>query len=362
MRRGIRYVPVVIAGLLVFGAAWVFEGDLPAAQVDTRYTNAASQFLTLPNGVRVHYRDEGQPDGPPVVLVHGSNASLHTWEPWVARLGDTWRIVTLDLPGHGLTGRVPGDDYSMGAYVATVRALADHLGIREFVLGGNSMGGGVAWRFALAHPERVSAMILVDAVGPWAWRDQVGPPGAQESPLAFGLLRQAWFRGIARYIDPEMLIRWGLRASFHDPAKVDDLMVGRYYAMAMREGSRAATLIRFGNLRAEAAERKPDLSALAQPTLVLWGEHDRLIPVAVGQRLATVLPNAKLIVYPDAGHIPMEEIPDPTAGDVRAFLGSLPMSRAVVESTRARAGAAPWLKRRPGAFARRGGACSHVGG
>jgi pimeloyl-ACP methyl ester carboxylesterase len=335
MRRSLRYVTAVLACLLVFGAAWVFEGDLSAAQVDARYTSAASQFLALPNGARVHFRDEGQPDGPPVVLVHGSNASLQTWEPWVARLGDTWRIVTLDLPGHGLTGRVPDDDYSMAAYVATVGAVADHLGIGQFVLGGNSMGGGVAWRFALVHPERVSALILVDAVGPWSWREQAGPPGAQESPLAFRVLRQEWFRGIARYIDPEVLIRFGLRASFHDPAKVDDAMVERYYAMAMREGSRAATLIRFGNLRAESAQAEPDLSALRQPVLVLWGEHDRLIPVAVGQRLTAALPDATLVVYADAGHLPMEEVPDRSAGDVRAFLTSLPIVRAAVEPTRA---------------------------
>jgi pimeloyl-ACP methyl ester carboxylesterase len=111
------------------------------------------------------------------MLLHGSNASLHTWEPWVALLGDEYRIVSVDLPGHRLTGRVPDDDDSMAAFVATVAAVADHLGIDRFALGGNSMGGGVTWQFALAHPERVSAMILVDAVGLRSWRE-AGPPRA----------------------------------------------------------------------------------------------------------------------------------------------------------------------------------------
>jgi pimeloyl-ACP methyl ester carboxylesterase len=231
--------------------------------------------------------------------------------------------VTLDLPGHGLTGRVPDDDYSTAAFVATVSAVADHLGLQHFALGGNSMGGGVSWQFALAHPERVSAMILVDAVGPWSWREQQGPPRGEGAPLAFRLLRQEWFRGIARRIDPEPLIGQGLRASFHDPDKVDAAMIQRYYDLAMRDGSRAATLVRFGSLRAESAQPEPDFSALTQPTLVLWGAHDNLIPVSVGERFAAVLPNAKLIVYADAGHIPMEEVADRSAADVRAFLGAL---------------------------------------
>lgn len=312
-----------LLALLLIGGVVVFEGDRPAGEIDARYTSAASQFLTLPNGARVHFRDEGRRDGMPLVLVHGSNASLQTWEPWVGLLGDTYRVITLDLPGHGLTGRVPDDDYSMAAYVATVAAVADHLGVGRFVLGGNSMGGGVTWQFALAHPERVSAMLLVDAVGLWSWREQ-GPPRGEGSPIAFRLLGQDWFRGIARNLDPKPLIKQGLEASFYDPKLVDDAMIERYYDMAMREGSRAATLIRFGSLRAAAGAPEPDLGQLEQPTLILWGEHDNLIPPEVGQKFAEVLPNAKLIVYPDAGHIPMEEVAERSAADVRAFLEGVP--------------------------------------
>jgi pimeloyl-ACP methyl ester carboxylesterase len=311
-----------LAGLLLLGGVAVFEGDLPIVEVDPRYTTDASAFAELPNGARVHYRDEGRKDGPALVLVHGSNASLQAWEPWVALLGDTWRIVSLDLPGHGLTGRVPDDDYSTGAYIATVAAIADRLGIDRFALGGNSMGGGVAWQFALAHPERVSALILVDATGLWSWREQTRPPGSG-SPLAFRLLGQDWFRGVAGNIDPGLLIGQGLRASFHDPDLVDDAMIERYRDLALREGSRTATLIRFGSLRQSAGAPEPDPSRIEQPTLILWGRHDRLIPPEVGERFAETLPNAKLVVYEDAGHLPMEEVPERSAADVRAFLSGL---------------------------------------
>jgi len=310
---------LIVLGLLMIGGVVVFERDLPAATVDARYTSEASQFLRRPDGTAVHFRDEGRRDGFPLVLLHGSNASLHTWEPWVALLGDEYRIVTLDLPGHGLTGRVPDDDYSMAAFVDTVAAVADHLGLETFALGGNSMGGGVTWQFALAHPERVSAMILVDAVGLWSWRE-AGPPRGSGSPLAFRLLGQDWFRSVAGNLDPKLLVGQGLRASFYDPSLVDDAMIDRYRDLALREGSRAATLVRFGALRAAAGAPEPDLSLLSQPALVLWGEHDALIPLEVGERFAEVLPDARLIVYPDAGHIPMEEVPERSAADVRAFL------------------------------------------
>jgi pimeloyl-ACP methyl ester carboxylesterase len=317
-----RYMILVVLGLLMIGGVVVFERDLPAAAVDARYASDASQFLPRPNGAAVHFRDEGRPDGYPLVLLHGSNASLHTWEPWVALLGDEYRIVTLDLPGHGLTGRVPDDDYSMAAFVETVAAVADHLGLEQFALGGNSMGGGATWQFALAHPERVSAMILVDAVGLWSWRE-AGPPRGSGSPLAFRLLGQDWFRGVAGRLDPKLLVGQGLRASFYDPSLVDDAMIDRYRDLALREGSRAATLARFGSFRTAAGSPEPDLSVLSQPTLVLWGEHDALIPPEVGQRFVEVLFDARLIVYPDAGHIPMEEVPERSAADVRTFLAEI---------------------------------------
>jgi len=325
-KRG-KIVLVTILGAVLLGGIWLFEGDLPAAEVDARYVSPASQFLSLPNGARVHYRDEGNHEAPVVVLLHGSNASLHTWEPWVTRLGDDWRVVTLDLPGHGLTGRVPDDNYSMAAFIDTVDAVVDHLGIQTFVLGGNSMGGGVTWHYALENPARVQGMLLVDAVGLWSWREQKGPPRGEGSPVAFRLLGQSWFRGIARNIDPKPLIKQGLRASFFDPAKADDAMVRRYYDLAMRSGSRAATLARFEGFRRAADAPEPDLAALTQPALVMWGEHDSLIPVAVGERFAEVLPNARLVVYPDAGHIPMEELPDRSASDARAFLEQVHAAR-----------------------------------
>ncbi len=307
--------------VLAIASVVLFETDFPTEEIDAKYRSEASQFLSLGDGSRIHFRDQGNSSGEAIILIHGSNASLHTWEPWVALLGDDYRVVTVDLPGHGLTGRTPADDYSTDAYVAVVKALAGHLGIKQFVLGGNSMGGGVTWRYTLAHPDDVLAMILVDASGLPQWRetDRETNDDEREAPLAFSLLRKPWFQGIARYIDPYYLVAQGLKASHFDPDFVDDNLIARYYDLSMRAGTRDATLIRFSSWQG-GPQPSWDLGSLNHPTLILWGEFDAVIPAATGQDFADVLPNAQLIVYPDVGHIPMEEVAELSAADVRQFL------------------------------------------
>jgi pimeloyl-ACP methyl ester carboxylesterase len=315
-----RFILVVLAGLLIAGTFWLFEGDLPAGVVDARYTTEASEFLTTPAGARIHYRDQG-PDGLPVVLIHGSNSSLHTWEGWVDVLGDRYRVVTLDLPGHGLTGQVPDGRYGPDAMVAAVDAVTRHLDLGEFVLGGNSMGGGITWRYALAHPERVLAMVLVDSSPPPGFRREPPPDSEGDTPLGFSLLQSAAFRAVARYLDPGYLVAQGLRAAHYDDAQVDEALIERYRDLTLREGSREAIMKRFGGPREE--ESPVDLSVLSQPTLILWGRHDTLIGVDVAEQFDDALPDSELVIYEDLGHVPMEEAPQRTAEDVRAFLESL---------------------------------------
>ena len=320
---------LLISLVVIAAAAWVFEEDMDPAVVDANYSNDQSQFLETSNGARVHFRDQGQPNGPPVLLVHGSNASLHTWEPWVRLLGDKYRVITLDLPGHGLTGAVPGNQYDASAQLNTIAALVEHLGIDKFILGGNSMGGGASWRYALQHQEQIEALVLVDASGLSQWRKEENAQHSDSQnaenngPLVFRLLRKPWFRSIAVHLDTRFLTTQGLRSAFHDKSKVTQDMIELYYQMSMRAGTRQATLSRFASYGREAgqlAHTEQDLSTLGMPTLILWGATDALTPVANGQRFANILPDAKLIVYPEVGHIPMEEIPERSAADVRAFL------------------------------------------
>lgn len=318
--------------LLILAGFWLFESDFDPARVDAKYSNAASAFFIDSEGARIHYRDQGNANGEPIVLVHGSNASLHTWEPWIRFIGERYRVITLDLPAHGLTGAVPNENYDSAAQLTTVNRLVSYLNIPRFVLGGNSMGGGVSWRYALAYPEQVSALVLIDASGLWSWRDddkaqasdaKNSPQNApqKEGPLVFRLLQQKWFRSIAGFLDTRFLTQQGLRAAFHDESLVTDEMVDLYYNMSMRAGTREATLARFTRLRnGSTPVTEADLATLTMPTLILWGETDALIPPSAGERFASTLPNSQLIVYPQVGHLPMEEIPEQSATDLLNFL------------------------------------------
>jgi len=319
-----RLIGLSLLLIFVAGALLLFRGDIPAAEVDAKYANDASRFLVTRNGVRIHYRDEGRRDGTPVVLVHGAMASLHTWEPWVRIIGERYRVITLDLPAHGLTGWAADGAYGPDAFTTTIAAVADEVGIDRFVLGGNSMGGGATWRFALAHPHRVFGMILVDSVAPASWRNEADPAsGRRGSPVGFRLLGQDWFRAIARYLDPKLLIEQGLRSAYNDSAVVDQHLVDRYYELIMREGTRAAILDRTRSFARESSN-DADLSVLTQPTLVLWGAQDALIPVSLAGEFGSRLPNARVVIYDDLGHVPMEEAPARTAEDVLKFLDDLP--------------------------------------
>lgn len=288
--------------------------DISAAKLRAKYTNAASEFIAVAPGLSVHVRDEGRKDAPVLMLIHGSNASLQTWEPWVARLGDRYRLISLDLPGHGLTGPSPTDDYSAAGFGSVISAVAKAKRLDRFALAGNSMGGWVAWNFANAHPDVVSGLILVDAAG-------APSKTKSEPPLAFKIARLPVIRDIAIGITPRGLIEKSVHQTLAVQSVITPAMVDRYWELLRYPGNRAATLVRFSTPRTE-----PDpanLSRITAPTLILWGREDHLIPVDASEWFAKAIPHAKVIVYDGVGHAPMEEVPDRSAGDVAAFLASL---------------------------------------
>lgn len=305
-------IGLVVLVAVIFGAVWAFNvPDIPRADLEAKYAKAPSQFIMLPDGARAHVRDQGPKTAPVLVLVHGSNASLFTWVPWVNRLDKDFRVVTLDMPGHGLTGAVPNGDYSQEGMVKFTLEVADKLHLAKFAIGGNSMGGGVAARFAEEHPDRVTKLILVDAAGmPVASGDKV--------PLAFRIARTPVLNNMMLYITPRSIVTEGLNDAIIHKEIIDDHMVDLYWNFARMEGTRAATLKRFTLPMTN--DVATDIAKIKAPTLILWGEQDHLIPVAAAHKFHAAIPGSKLIVYPATGHIPMEEVPDESANAVRAFL------------------------------------------
>lgn len=313
MLRLIKWLFILLLAALAALFFWGYAPDTEAAQMKSKYGNSASRFAELEPGLRVHYRDEGKPDGPVLVLIHGSNASLHTWEQWVAILGKDYRVISLDLPGHGLTGTNPAGVYDNASYVDVVDRLLAKLNVDKAVIGGNSMGGGVSWLYALEHPEKVDAVVLVDASG---------QPNARsgEMPLGFRLMRMPVIKEAARFIAPRSIFESSVKTSMHVQSKINDKLIDRYWELNRYPGNRDATMKRFSSPKSMATGTKERLSAIKVPVLILWGAEDNLIPVTAAKWFAETMPQAKLVIYPNVGHIPMEEIPEKSANDVKIWL------------------------------------------
>ncbi|MDO8290865.1 MAG: alpha/beta hydrolase [Parvibaculum sp.] len=313
IKRIFQGVGLLVVLALVVMVVSIVRFDKTMEELAPKYAAAPSQFIELPDGAKAHVRDQGKKDGPVLVLVHGSNASLHTWEPWVAILGAKYRVVTLDMPGHGLTGGVPNDDYSRDGMVKFTHEVAEKLGLTSYAIGGNSMGGGVAAAYTQEYPKEVTALILVDAGG----LPRVANPN-EKVPLGFRMARWPVINKVLKYLAPRNIYAEGVRKVFVDQSKVTEEMIDRYYDMNLYQGNRRATGMRFAmEYDTKVADR---LGEIRVPTLIMWGDKDGLIPVASAYEFQKRIEGAKVVVYPDVGHIPMEEVPEKSAADVDAFL------------------------------------------
>lgn len=291
--------------------------DRPVQTLVARWAPPPSDFIEV-KGQVVHLRDEGPRDDPrPIVLIHGTSASLHTWEGWAAALKGQRRVVSFDLPGFGLTGPFTGayraDDYRGDTLARFVIDLLDHLKLQRVVLGGSSLGGEVAWRVASLAPGRVESLVLVDASGydvePLEW------------PIGFRLARTPVVSVLSEWFLLRGLVDQSVRSVYGDPARVTPALVDRYFELTLREGNRHALRMRLQQL--EAGKDLGRLSSLTAPTLLLWGGRDRLIPPAVAERFRRDIPGSRLVVFPELGHVPHEEDPQRTAEAVKEFLDSV---------------------------------------
>lgn len=312
---GVLALVGLVALIAVAGYFVLKRPDIPYETLAARYESAASRYVELPGGVRMHYRDEGNSNGPTLLLVHGFAASLHTWTQWTERLGSEYRVVTLDLPGHGLTRAPAGYRGSIEDFRDAVAAFANAQNLNRFMLAGSSMGGHVAWEYALAHPEQVEALILVDSAG---WRE-TSPDASQQGPLVFQLLRNPVTRPFLRDLDTTRLTRMGLISAFPKKSElVDSAMVSRYVDLSRAPGHRDIIM----NLMTAAppAASNERLAALAMPVLILHGSQDNLVPLAHAQLFKDAIPQAELAIYDGVGHVPQEEIPHESAATVHGFL------------------------------------------
>jgi pimeloyl-ACP methyl ester carboxylesterase len=278
--------------------------DMSMEELKTKYAKPNSQFIEV-NGMDVHYVDEGS--GFPLVLVHGTAASLHTWDGWVNNLSGTFRIIRMDIPAYGMTGPNEGHDYSTDAYIDFMKKFLDKIGIKKCHMAGNSLGGRITWTFACLYPEYVRKIILIDPSG---------YPRQKDLPFVFRLVKMPVVRSIAWFMSPGFFVRKSLREVYGDDSKITKEIQDRYYHMALREGNREAFVARPLTYK----DLTGKLKTLAAPTLIMWGTDDEWIPLKDAHKFKRDIKNSKLILYENVGHIPMEEIPERTAKDAKEFL------------------------------------------
>jgi pimeloyl-ACP methyl ester carboxylesterase len=313
-RPVLRRAPLVL--LFVLGALsgvllWGYTPDLPGDYLIERYGQPPSTFIDV-GGTRAHVLDQGKSDGMPLVLIHGSLESLQVWDGWVDALKDRYRLIAVDLPGHGLTGPWARGEYTVDAYADFIEVLADTLRLDRFAIAGHSLGGAVAWTFAATRPERVSHLILVDSAA---------FPRESGATWRMRLARAPLIGDIAIHFKPEWVVREALKEVYADPAMVTPERVRRAAELQRYPGNRKATLQR---MRTQEPLDPTPLKRLDVPTLIIWGAQDRWTEVADAFRLQTDIKGAKLALFSTAGHNPMEEEPKATAASVAGFLPGEP--------------------------------------
>lgn len=314
-------MPAMPAVSGILGACLILAGcagrEIPIAELRINYGLPSSHTFEPEPGLVVHYTDEGKTDGRTLILVHGFAASVHAWRPWVERLDDEYRIIAIDLPGHGLTLAPKDYQASLDRNAGLVGKLAEHAGIERFVLAGNSMGGGVSLAYAMKNPARLEALVLVDAAG-WPGEEgetRGGPPGA------FALLNNGFGRFLLKLFDVKMFAVDGLKDAYLDETLVTDEVIARYADLAMGEGHRDILLTQRSG--PDTPWTPADFAKIKAPVLVMSGEQDKLIPVDDARAIAAAIPGAQLVTYPEGGHLPMEQLPDETVRDLREFLAKL---------------------------------------
>lgn len=263
--------------------------------------------------MQVHIRDTGPRTDPmPLVLLHGMSSSLHTYEGWQTALQADRRVISVDLPGFGLTGPSPQGDYRIDAYTRFVLRLLDTLGVKQVVLAGNALGGEIAWQTAVLAPDRVRKLVLIDADG--------YQPSVLSMPIAFQIASMRGLRWVSERILPKAMVASSVRNVFGDPDKVTQDKIDRYFELNLRVGNRRALFQRMD--QAQFGGNSTLIRRVQQPTLVIWGERDEMISPEHGTLFCQDIQRCRLVTYPTLGHLPQEEDPEGTLPDLVSFLAN----------------------------------------
>ena len=277
---------------------------------DVVFHSEHSCFVEV-DGVRVHYQEAGDVNAPAMVLIHGFTSSTLVWSKVFLRLADAgYRVLALDMLGYGYTAKPRNGEYTIDGQAKLVTRLLDALSIPRAILVGSSYGGAVAATCALDYPDRVEKVILVGAVN-------------NNRPLAFMLMRLFGSPVVGDVVSPLLigsrrLLRRRMKRVYDEHSWVLDERRVDARHLPLRAASTHRAIIR--TVRGWDAERvSRDAHLISQPTLLLWGENDREIPLADGERLHAEISGSRLVVFLNCGHLPHEEFPEEFTNVVSDF-------------------------------------------
>ncbi|MCF6214406.1 MAG: alpha/beta hydrolase [Flavobacteriaceae bacterium] len=301
----LSFVLIVIIISVLFG-----HRDISLDKLKAKYAPSPSEFIQV-DGMNVHFRDEGNStDSLPIVLIHGTSSSLHTFEGWAINLKKNHRVVRMDIPGFGLTGPFPRRNYAIENYVEFIKHFLDARGIKQCVLAGNSLGGNIAWRFAVKYPKMVNKLVLIDASG--------YSLESKDVPIAFKIAKMPILNKILTFITPRFMVKASIENVYVDKSKITDALIDRYFELTLRKGNRQALVDRMKvKINSDVIS---EIKNIKHPTLVLWGAQDYLIPTKSAYRFHKNLPNDTLVILKDVGHVPMEEKPQESLAAFMDFL------------------------------------------
>jgi pimeloyl-ACP methyl ester carboxylesterase len=304
-----KYFLYAILVLLILVISGGMYADISVDDLKQEYANEHSKFIEI-DGMQVHYRDEGK--GFPIVLIHGTASSLHTWNDWTDELTKDFRVIRMDLPAFGITGPNRDADYSIKSYTNFLHQFLNKIELDTFHIAGNSLGGNIAWNYTAEHPEKIKKLILVDASG---------LPTNKPQPAIFKMAKTPILSSLFLYVTPKFFIEKNMKEVYGDETKITDELITRYHKMALRVGNRQAFIDR-AKIDFKLGEKAnlEKLRSIKTPTLLMWGAKDSWIPLDNGKRMDKILPNSKLVVLENSGHVPMEESPTESLAILKAFL------------------------------------------
>ena len=301
MKKILKILAVVIVVVL----AYMHSPSKSIEKLQEKYPSKYSKFIPI-QGMNAHYHDVGE--GMPIILIHGTSSSLQTWGKWEAELSKKYRVLSIDMPGGGLTGPHPNEDYSIDAYLSFLDDFTMKLGLDSFYVAGNSLGGKTAWKYA-ARNKKIKKLILVDPSGFYV--------EDKKPPFVFQLGQKKALSRLVERLNIKPFIKKSLKEVYFDDSQVTASLVTRYNDFLRVKGNRKAFFQKVNSI--QKSEEK-ELHQISIPTLIQWGKQDNWIPIELADIFTANIANHKFIVYNECGHVPQEEVAAESVTDAIMFL------------------------------------------